>query len=81
MIIRCSFKDPDKMPDAVVDAFAPLEAPAGLTVDEWASIRRERALEAKHQITKKWMEYGEYLVVDFDTGTGTATVVPIKDQK
>jgi hypothetical protein len=80
MKIRCNFKDPDTMPDAVVDAFSASEKPSGISDEEWGHIRQTRALEAQHAIARKWMEYSEYLMVEFDTDSGTATVIPRNEQ-
>lgn len=81
MKIRVTLKDPDSMPDAVCDAFAASAQPSGISKEEWAVIRQERALAAQHAITQQWMPYSEYLAVEFDTETGTATVLPAKDFK
>lgn len=78
MKVRVTLKDPDTMHDAVDDAVKRLPKPDGVDADEWASIREERADKVKSHISSQWMEYGEYLVVDFDTDAGTATVVPNK---
>ena len=79
MKIRVTLKDPDSMQDAVMDAFKRLPVPDGLDADEWNGIRDERAQKADADISAKWMPYGEYLQVEFDTEAGTATVLPAKD--
>lgn len=76
MKIRVTFKDPDVMPDSVDDAARRLACPLGVEAEEWEEIRARRAEKAKDAITKLWMDYGEYIVVDFDLDAGTATVVP-----
>lgn len=78
MKVRVTLKDPDTMHDAVVDAAKRLKKPDDVSDDEWESIRIGRAAAANAFISSRWMEYGEYLVVDFDTEAGTATVVPNK---
>jgi hypothetical protein len=47
-----------------------------LPKEEWDSIKEDRAAMVKGFISGKWMRYGEYLTVEFDTDDGTATVVP-----
>lgn len=76
MKVRLTLKDPDTMHDAVDEAVKELKKPAGVSQDEWQVILEKRAEEAKEAITEKWMEYSEYLTVDFDTDLGTARVVP-----
>lgn len=81
MKVRVTLKDPDTMHDAVADAAAKLECPTGITANEWAGIRADRAAEAISIISDQWMPYGEYLVVEFDTEAMTATVRPGSDLK
>lgn len=76
MKIVITLKDPDTMPDAVVDAFKALPAPEGVSAEEWDSIKEDRAEDVRGHIADKWMEWGEYLRVEFDTDAGTATVIP-----
>jgi hypothetical protein len=75
MKVRAYFKDPDTMPDAVDDAVKKLPKPDGIDDDEWDSLKEGRAEDARSHISDKWMEYSEYLMVEFDTETGTATVL------
>jgi hypothetical protein len=77
MKVRVTLKDPDTMPDAVDDAVKQLEKPDGVDAEEWEDIRAGRAEAAKEIISDHWMEYSEYLVVEFDTEALTATVLPI----
>lgn len=78
MKVRVTLKDPDTMPDAVDEAAAKLKRPAGVDEDEWEGICEERAAKAKAVISHKWMQYGEYLDVEFDTEAMTATVIALK---
>lgn len=75
MKVRVMLKDPDTMQDSVDDAFADEVCPEGVADDEWDDIRASRADKAKKAITDKWMEYGEYLEVEFDLEAMTATVI------
>ena len=76
MKIRVTLKDPDTMPDAVEEAFRRQPKPDGLSDEEWEDVRDERAAAAKERIAKRWMEYSEYLDVEFDLEADTARVVP-----
>lgn len=76
MKVRVKFKDPDRMHDGVEDAVRALQKPEGISNTEWANLKGTRMEDAAAHITDKWMEYGEYLDVEFDTDAGTATVLP-----
>lgn len=77
MKIRVTLKDPDTMPDAVVDAVhADVKTISGLSNDERQALAVSRHCEIQSEITSRWMEYGEYLTVEFDTEAWTATVLP-----
>jgi hypothetical protein len=76
MKIRMKFKDPDTMHDAVDEAFRRQKPPDGISADEWAGIREQRADDAKAEISRRWMEYSEYLDVEFDLDANTAVVLP-----
>lgn len=76
MKIRVTLKDPDTMPDSVQEAFQRLPYPDNLSEVEWEEIRGDRAAAVQYDITRRWMAYGEYLVVEFDTEANTATVLP-----
>jgi hypothetical protein len=78
--IRVTLKDPDTMQDAVDDAVSREKKPDGISKQEWLDIREARADRIKGAISDKWMDYGEYLVVEFtidEDGAATeARVVP-----
>jgi hypothetical protein len=82
MKIRVTLKDPDMMHDAVDDAVKREPKPDGISKAEWADICEARAERIKASISNKWMDYGEYLVVDFEVdeygAAGDARVVPSK---
>ncbi len=76
--IVVTLKDPDTMHDAVDDTMKREPIPDGIYPDEWDSIREARADRIKSAITHAWMEYGEYLCVEFeidDNGEAVAAVV------
>jgi hypothetical protein len=80
MRIRVTFKDPDTMQDTVDEAVKRGPKPDGISKAEWDTIWEDRAERIKSAIADRYMQYGEYLVVDFDVdeeGTAmTARVVP-----
>ncbi len=85
MRIRVTLKDPDTMHDAVAAALRREAKPDGLTKSEWADICEARASQIQAAISREWMEYGEYLVVDFWVGEDCepedARIVPNRDLK
>ena len=78
MKVRVLLKDPDSMADSVEEAVKRLPKPDGISKEEWQSIREGRAAEAVSEISDRWMEYGEYLEVEFDLDAKTATVIAQK---
>src|SRR5687768_7015974 len=78
MKIRMTLKDPDTMPDAVCDAVhADVKTSvSGVSDAERKAIANERQCEIQGEISSRWMLYGEYLEVEFDTDDWTATVLP-----
>lgn len=76
MKVHVTLKDPDSLYEAVEDAVKALPKPDGIDDKEWESLREDRAEAAREAITRLWMPYGEYLAVEFNTETGTATVLP-----
>jgi hypothetical protein len=83
MKFRVTFKAPDAVSDsarvAAEDQARRILAPAGPELDA----REETDLaQALHDdllaFAGKWVEYGEYVTVEFDTDAGTATVVPVQ---
>jgi hypothetical protein len=76
MKIRVKFKDPDRLQDAVEDAISRAPKPEGVTESEWRDIQSARTERYASDITDQWMEYGEYLDIEFDTDEGTAIVLP-----
>jgi hypothetical protein len=74
MKIRVTFKDPDTVHDCVRDA---VNASVGDIAskrerDAVIDVRVDEAMEA----IGHWVEYGDYIDVEFDTEAMTATVVP-----
>lgn len=74
MKIKVTMKDPDSMHDAVQDAVEKEVKEIGLTEDETESLIEIRTEKIRDKMYK-WFEYGEYLSVEFDTDSMTATVL------
>jgi hypothetical protein len=67
MIVRIVMKTPDVL-------FDECNNEAGKITPQ-RDARKEIANEAYEYICNKWMRYGEYLTVEFDTEKGTAMVI------
>lgn len=85
MKIIVTFKDPDGVGDSLREAVEEsVMAIDGLSDGERESLVEDR-LESVRESLSKWIEYDEYLRVEFDTEAGTARVMPAKveelDQK
>lgn len=74
-----TFKDPDRVGDSI-EEMANEQVSAIPNIDEE---EREALLESRKKkidgLLEKWIEYGEYVEIEFDTDAGTATVVPQKE--
>lgn len=76
MKVRVTLKDPDTMQDAVLEqAKMDSRDVPGLSDHEREVLAESRAETTCEVISHKWMEYGEYLVVEFDTEAMTAVVI------
>ena len=79
MKVKITLKDPDALYEAVRDAVSEeVSKLKGLSDGEKERIADDREQEAREKIASQWMEYGEYLEVEFDLDAATATVIPIK---
>lgn len=74
MKVRITFKDPDGVYEAIDDAVKESLKTDGLDKDEAEAISELRH-EKVSRVLSKWVEYGEYVTVEFDTDAGTAIVV------
>jgi hypothetical protein len=74
MKVRVTLKDPDGVGDCVD------EAVRGSLPSEMDDEEKEAVFDTRREKVKKvlarWIEYGEYVTVEFDTDAGTAVVVP-----
>jgi hypothetical protein len=62
MIVQVVFKDPEALDAWVAGTASSLG-------------KKDDMQSAKDHIRKKWMRFGEYLVIEFDTELGTARVL------
>ena len=62
MKLKVTFKSPDALDCALTDARY-----NGATMED---------LDAVTQLTSRFLQYGEYVTIEFDTESGTATVLP-----
>ena len=77
MIVELTMKDPDSLQDACDEAAKKsLKANTELDEEERGLLQETRSQKANELICEKFMEYGEYITVRFDTEKGTAEVVP-----
>lgn len=74
MKIKVTMKDPDTMYDAVQNAVIQELVAIGMPNDEFERMVELRSEKLRAKM-RKWFEYGEYLTVEFDTETMTATVL------
>ena len=76
MKFRITMKDPDGPYDGINDAAKEMvDAIKGIEPDERESIQEAR-YNTLSNFAGQWLEYGEYITVEFDTDAGTATVCP-----
>jgi len=78
MKFTVSFKDPDVVSDACLEAAKEmLQSVQGIDEEEREELVDTRAAKLR-DFTDKWVEYGEYIRVEFDTKADTAIVVKRK---
>ena len=78
MKIKMQLKAPDGVYESIREAAEKqVSEMTGLRDSEKESIIENRHEEISEQL-KEWIEYGEYITIEFDTETGTATVLSIK---
>jgi hypothetical protein len=77
MKFRLTMQDPDQLTDACEDAARKSLADLGLDADEMGPLIAKRA-EKLSGFAGRWIEYDEYITIEFDTDAGTAVVVPLK---
>lgn len=79
MKFRVQMKDPDGPSDCLQEEAERLVNEISGVKDGLDADEIEQLVESKREklqaFARKWMRYGEYLTVEFDTEAGTATVV------
>lgn len=76
MKFSVQLKDPDGFYDGVHDAVkAQIDELGKLSDDERESLEEIR-MNSINEAIDKWVEYNEYITIEFDTEANTATVVP-----
>ena len=78
MKMRVTFKDPDVLADALYDIEKDIERGLAKTLNFSEADASAEAIERMipmHDLVKKFIRYGEYITIDFDTETNTATVI------
>lgn len=76
MKIRVTMKDPDALYEAVQEAVAAgVKKLEGLTDQERDDLVDFRCDQVRTRIVENWMEWGEYLEVEFNLDAMSATVV------
>lgn len=79
MKLQITFKDPDGVSECCDEAVKESLGPQGgsETMAERES-RIEIRTEALRRQLSKWLQYHEYVTIEFDTDAGTATVMPAR---
>jgi hypothetical protein len=75
MKFRITFKDPDGVSNSLHDAAKDsARSTSGLTEKEMRALAESRE-EEFGEFLRKWIQYGEYVTIEFDTDADTAVVV------
>lgn len=75
MKLKITFKDPDGVSESIRQAVTQeVEQIEGISEDEREELTDSRTNETTESLAP-WIEYGEYLCVEFDTMARTATVI------
>jgi len=76
MKFRVTMKDPDGVYDSLDEAAEQAaQSVEGIDDDEREAIGQLKREKLK-EFTGKWLEYGEYAEIEFDTEAGTAVRIP-----
>ena len=78
MKVTITLKDPDGVCNSIQKAVrgSLAEFQDAMDAEELESMEEAR-METTQEKLGKWIEYGEYIRVEFDTDAGTATVMPV----
>jgi hypothetical protein len=77
MKIKITVKDPDGVYESINEAVKKSVASIEGLEDFEREEMEESRTESVGEKLSKWIEYGEYITVEFDTETGEATVIPV----
>lgn len=78
MKIIMHLKDPDGVYESIrEEAESQVSQMTGLRQNEKESIIENRHEEISERL-QKWIQYGEYITIEFDTEENTATVIRLK---
>lgn len=76
MKVRVLVKDPDAMSDAIANAvLAWRESLADMSEEEKDAAQQVRAAKVRAAIVGRWVQWGEYYEIEFDTEAMTARVL------
>jgi hypothetical protein len=78
MKFKIQMKDPDGVSSSITDAIAESVAAMDLPDDE-KELLEETRTEKVNETLREWFEYGEYVTIEVDTDTMTATVCKAKE--
>lgn len=73
MKFAITFKSPDAFDYAITEAVKEYEKSRELTEEQF-----DEADEYLREFASKWVEWSEYITIEFDTELGTATVVKLR---
>jgi hypothetical protein len=77
MKIKVTLKDPDGFYESIQEAVNDSLKELNLSPREKSTIEEVR-VEETNNFLSKWVKYGEYVTIEFDTEEKTATVVTVK---
>jgi len=77
MKFKVTLKDPDGFYNCIDDAVCDEVAKLGITDDREINAITDARKDKVNKALRNWVEYGEYITIEFDTEEQTATVVPL----
>lgn len=78
MKVRITFKDPDGPDDAIEEAFDNADD-LPKDEEEREAVVEMRVEKLREALTDKWLPYGEYVTLEYDTEADTMRVVPKRE--
>jgi monoamine oxidase len=79
MKVQVTFKTPDATDDAILAEVERLLAMEAKTPDAEGEGAADDMYHDARKALKRWVKYGEYVTVEFDTEAGTAVVLRTGD--